>query len=136
MYKYKSLLLVLSILCPIFPVLLYSQVDTAWVRRYNGPGNGEDDAVAIAVDGNGNVYVTGYSLSSTDYDYATIKYNANGDTLWTRRYNGPGNGSDEASAIAVDSNGNVYVTGYSIGSGTNNDFATIKYNSLGIQQWG
>lgn len=44
------------------------------------------------------------------------------------RYNGPGNGVDEAHALAVDSGGNVYVTGKSAGDGTSFDFATIKYD--------
>ena len=92
-----------------------SSGDTMWVRRYNGPGNSDDEATAIAVDGSGNVYVTGYSDGSgTCYDYATIKYNSSGDTMWVRRYNGPGNSNDEANAIAVDGSGNVYVTGYSM----------------------
>jgi len=107
-----------------------------WVQRYNGPGNDNDWAHVIAVDTSGNVYVTGYSTGSGSYaDYATIKYNSNGDTLWVRRYNGPGNGDDEDNSLAVDGQGNVYVTGESYGSGTAYDYATVKYNSAGVQEW-
>jgi hypothetical protein len=107
-----------------------------WVARYNGPGNGEDDAVAIASDSSGNVYVTGVSLGSgTGSDYATIKYDSVGQEQWVARYNGPGNGHDDAEAIAVDSSGNVYVTGRSLGSGGYFDYATVKYDSAGQEQW-
>ena len=44
-----------------------------WTNRYNGPGNGDDIACAVAGDGSNNVVVTGYSLgSSGTNDYATI----------------------------------------------------------------
>ena len=108
-----------------------------WVARYNGPGNNKDEPNALVIDGAGNVYVTGRSYGSgSNYDYATIKYNSNGDSVWVNRYNGSGNGSDGASSIAIDKDGNVYVTGNTDVSGTNNyDFATIKYNSNGTQLW-
>ncbi len=116
----------------------YSQGQQAWVSLYNGPGNGRDAAKAIAVDSAGNVYVTGasYGVSATDYDYATVKYDAGGHQAWVARYNGPGNSVDEAHAIAVDSAGNVYVTGTSHGgSATDYDYATIKYDPNGNQLW-
>jgi hypothetical protein len=108
-------------------------VDTTWVRRYNGPGNGYDHARTVAVDRSGNVYVTGWSDggSGTFADYTTIKYHPNGDTAWMRRYNGTGDTCDFADAIAIDQSGNVYVTGWSYGSGTGYDYATIKYYSNG-----
>jgi len=107
----------------------------AWVIRYNGLGSSDDFATALAVDGGGIVYVTGYSWSGTSYDYATIKYDASGVEEWVARYNGLGNSADEAHALAVDESGNVYVTGRSLGSGTSNDYTTIKYDASGMEQW-
>jgi hypothetical protein len=112
--------------------------DTAWVRGYSGAGNGTDYAHSIAIDGSGNVYVTGCSDGggTTGFDFATIKYQSNGDTAWIRRYNGPGNGSDSATAIVVDEGGNVYVTGTSYtDSSQGHDCITIRYNPDGTTAW-
>ena len=105
-----------------------------WAARYSGPS--EDYANAIAADSAGNIYVTGESLDrDTDYDYVTIKYDANGNGVWTNRYNGPGNRIDSAYAMAVDSAGSVYVTGRSYSSDTGYDYATLKYDTDGNQLW-
>jgi hypothetical protein len=94
-----------------YVTIKYGSEGGAW-RTYNGPADSTDRGQALAIDGSGNVYVTGYSIGSgTSSDYATIKYLPNGDTAWVRRYNGPGNGIDEARAVAADNFGNVYVTG-------------------------
>ncbi len=107
-----------------------------WVAEYNGPGNTDDHAYAIGLDGSGNVYVTGFSYGSgTSIDYATIKYDANGNQQWVQRYDNDNYDNDYAYAIAVDGSGNVYVTGQSTGSGTYYDYATIKYDANGNQQW-
>jgi hypothetical protein len=94
-----------------------------WIQRYDGPAKGDDWASDAALDGSGNVYVTGSSYG----DYATVKYGPNGKQLWVKRYDGPSKGGDGAAAIAVDKSGNVYVTGSSYGSGTDSDYATVKY---------
>jgi Beta-propeller repeat len=107
-----------------------------WVARYNGPVAGDDVAAAIAVDGSGNVYVTGSSVDPDGFpDYATIKYSSSGQEQWVSRYNGPDGFFDEAAAIVVDSSGNVYVTGSSYDSDSTSDYATIKYDSAGQEQW-
>jgi uncharacterized delta-60 repeat protein len=109
-----------------------------WVQRYNGPGNSDDGTNgtnAIAVESSGNVYVAGWSAGTENTDYVVIKYNSNGDQLWAQRYNGVGNGYDAPYGIALDTSGNVYVTGTSTGDGTGFDYTTIKYNNDGQQQW-
>src|SRR3989304_4106830 len=114
-----------------------------WIARYDAPpgnclGCNNDYPIAIAVDGNGNVYVTGYvAIGSIDTwaDYATVKYDASGNQVWVARYNGPGNNQDKPTALAVDGNGNVYVTGWSYGSISDIDYATIKYDTNGNQLW-
>jgi uncharacterized delta-60 repeat protein len=114
-----------------------SDGDQLWPARYNNPsGNGGDIAYAIAVDIDGNVYVTGTSYDPNTYnDCVTIKYNSSGVQQWVRRYSYQGNWSDEGNAITVDAAGNVYVTGRSVSTTTSWDYATIKYNAGGTQQW-
>src|SRR4029077_9164549 len=54
---------------------------------------------------------------------------------WGARYNRTGKNYYEAIDVGVDNSGNVYVAGTSRGSGTLNDYATIKYDSAGQRQW-
>jgi uncharacterized delta-60 repeat protein len=107
-----------------------------WTRRYSGPGDQMDVGRAVAVDTNGDVYVTGSSTGSDSWDdYATIKYSSAGVPLWTNRYNGPANGGDLPTAMVLDASGNVYVTGHSTGSGSDEDWATVAYSSSGVPLW-
>jgi hypothetical protein len=111
-----------------------------WVARYAGAAGSTDRATDIAVDASGNVYVTGDSNGNTDPsdfntgDYTTIKYDAGGNELWVARYDGNHN-IDYANALALDAQGNVYVTGASRGNNIYEDYATVKYNAAGVQQW-
>ncbi|RCK71930.1 MAG: Cell surface protein [Ignavibacteriae bacterium] len=106
-----------------------------WATSYFCDGYNNDSAIAIAVDRNGNVYVTGYSDSAMGYDYTTIKYNNDGNLQWVVRYNGPCNQNDIATAMVIDQDANVYVTGYSMNCDMNYDYVTVKYDSNGIEQW-
>ncbi len=130
MSKFKILL---TLLCLAASSLLFAQGDTAWVRNYNGPGNGADEAAAIATDDSGNVYVLGSTWSGTSLDFTTIKYDSSGNTLWVKNYNGPLSGNEQAVALSVDTNGYIYVTGNS--EGTSLDIATIKYTPAGDTVW-
>ena len=109
-----------------------------WISRYDGTqGEKTDEAYAITIDNvGGGIYVCGTTESnSANLDFVTIKYSSSGVQQWVKNYNGPGNQNDEAYAITIDNNGNIFVTGESEGAGTGKDYTTIKYNSSGAQQW-
>ncbi len=124
-----------------YATLKYDQNGTLlWAQRFNDPNaNGADYAYDLAVDGSGNVYVTGsylHDISGTrTFDYGTVKYDAAGTFQWVKYYNSPVPFSpDEPHAIGLDVSGYVYVTGQSPGIGTSNDFLTIKYDPATTNQ--
>ncbi len=119
-----------------FVTLKYDAAGTQqWLVAYDGPVGSDDQALALAVDGVGNVYVTGQSWGGGNLDYATVKYDAAGAQQWAMRYAGPGGGPDQPVAVAVDGSGNVYVTGSAWVAGQNLNYATVKYDAAGAQQW-
>jgi hypothetical protein len=110
-----------------------------WAKRYDGPGNGIDEANALGVSDDGSkVFVTGGSFGSTSYDYATVAYDAHtGDKLWSKRYRGAAKNDDGATALGVSPDGSaVFVTGRSPGSTSRDDYATVAYNApTGAELW-
>ncbi len=98
-----------------------------WTATFDG--GFEDRAQDIILDGNGNLYVTGYSYNDTDSDYLTVKYDASsGNEIWHRRYDND-ESYDAAHGIAIDQSGSIYVTG-----AADYNFLTLKYDALGNSQ--
>jgi hypothetical protein len=95
-------------------------------------GSNDDNGHAIALDDDGNVYVTGYSSASwgdgegtvatnpvrahatSTQDAFVAKLDSSGELQWNTFLGG--SGTDDGSAVVVDDNGNVYVAGYSTAS--------------------
>ncbi len=113
-----------------------AQPAVLWGQRYNGPPDNADEAVSIAVDAQGNSYVTGSGFNNAgNLDIVTIKYSPSGQQLWLQSFDGTGADNDEGRQIVVDAAGNAYVVGYSRGTSSGTDITTIKYNTNGVQQW-
>ena len=116
---------------------LTSSLTLAWQQTYNGSSNLDDQAKGIQVDASGNVYVTGYSTSSTlGKEIRTIKYNSSGTLQWNNVENSASNGSDQAYDMEMDASSNLYVCGTMVSSNFNGlDYYTVKYNSSGTKIW-
>jgi len=96
-----------------------------WTPSERSPGQ----ASAIAVDPAGRLCVAGVQFGPTNgTDSALIRYDpANGNQLWVKRYDGPAHGDDGAVAMAVASDGSIYVTGFSANTNGGTDIFVIKY---------
>jgi streptogramin lyase len=89
----------------------------------------------LTIDEQGNVFVTGTirSNSIAESDIITIKYSSAGSLVWDETKD---NLFDVSTGIVVDSQGNVYVSGTTSISGVSDiDFLTLKYDSIGDEQW-
>jgi len=105
-----------------------------WNRTWGGVSY--DLGYGVAVDSSGNVYLSGGTMSfgAGGYDIVLVKYDGNGGQQWNRTW-GAG-GGELGYGVAVDSSGNVYLSGYtgSIGAGLT-DMVLVKYDGNGGQQW-
>jgi hypothetical protein len=126
----------------------------AWVIKFDGnghqlwsrqPGTRDgEEAFGAATDTDGNVYLVGYTDGALggpkkgDLDAWVIKFDGDGHRLWKRQ---PGtSASDLAIDVATDTDGNVYLVGYTFGAlgGPNKgdaDAWVIKFDSAGHGLW-
>ncbi|MFD3003042.1 SBBP repeat-containing protein [Pontibacter toksunensis] len=115
--------------------------DRIWASRYDGGNDLADQAVAIAIDHQGGAFVTGYSFKE-DFtsDFVTIRYSAaTGEELWASNYDGDPGTDNNTTAIALDNQGGVFVTGTSMEFTM--DFPTASYTTVrydaatGVETW-
>jgi len=103
-----------------------------WVARYE-EGIGQPEA--MAVDADGNVYVTGYNNNDNAIDVVTFKYSPDGELLWEERYISSG-GNNSPNDIAIDASGDIYIAGASLIPGQDDfDLLLLKYDSEGNELW-
>ncbi len=105
-----------------------------WFSQYNFLPNLYEQPNDVVIDSLNNVIVVGQGIapsSGSTNDYVTVKYDAAGAQLWSARYNNIFHGDDRGNAVALDDSLNIYVTGFSKGTGTSYDIATIKYDAAG-----
>lgn len=99
--------------------------DTLWVRYYDDGIGQHDEARDITGDQNGNVYLTGYTWRDSD-DYLTLKYNSNGNLIFSKKYSLSGNNASKG--ISIDQYNNIFITGSRDVTQSLSTIITIKYS--------
>jgi beta-xylosidase len=132
----------------IFVLKLNSSGTFQWVNTYGR--SAFDAGHDITVDSSGNSYITGYFEGKVDFgagkvtsagggDIFVLKLNSSGTFQWVNTYGGTS--ADVGEGIAVDSSGNIYITGYfyetvdfgggNVASAGGADIFVLKLNSSG-----
>jgi hypothetical protein len=114
-----------------------AQVVRDWVASYPGLRG-----VAVAAGTSGDIYVAGTSLRDATHNFNTdivlLKYTLTGQLIWAREFDELDDatfGTDFATHMTVDPQGNIIVTGGSFLNGSGDDFITLKYDPNGDLLW-
>jgi hypothetical protein len=158
---------IFTILALLAASILVTPTASAWNNGANismsaFSGEGNEEPFSIAVDSNGNIYSTGIFTGTVDFDPGDgisnltsmgendifiSKLDAYGNYLWAKRFGGAT--GDTGKSIAIDSGGNIFVTGDFTGtvdfdpgireairtSDGRYDFFVLKLDSSGNYLW-
>lgn len=124
----KKMMLLLLVVLPV-----YGQIQQEWAKRFIVPGDGKDIAISVKADNAGNICVAGTSKDPgvNEYSIVVVKYSSSGLLLWSARYAN----AEKPSAIILDSQSNIIVTGKTHGNGNTEDYITLKYSQSGVLLW-
>ena len=100
-----------------------------WMRRYDGPGHGEDGATRVLLDGENNVLISGYSTgASSSLDAYLLSYSSAGDRQWHARFDGAAHQDEIAYDLALDPGGKILQAGYRVNARGTSDGLLLKLN--------
>jgi len=128
---------------------LFNKTDCRLTKQWGSTGS--DTGYSVAVDNSGNVFVTGIThwefdgnTNSGEWDIFLTKFDNAGNKLWTKQWGTTQH--EEGNSVAVDSSGNIFITGFTYGEldGNTNageyDIFLTKFdnngNKLWTKQWG
>jgi hypothetical protein len=103
-------------------------------KTYDSPFHSVDVAIKMALGPGNTIYTAGLSTGANGmFDILVLKWSAAGAVQWARRYDGPAHGVDQATAVGVDSAGNVTAAGYC--QGASQDWVVLSWSSTGAKRW-
>ncbi len=109
-----------------------NEIGSATLYTYGGSGY-YDDGFDLAIDASDILYLGGLTKETGNYDIVVYKVNPSGSEIWRKVWGGTS--TETESGIAVDTSGNVYVTGSTFDGVGIMDVFILKYNSGGTLQW-
>lgn len=150
----------------LFTLLLISIIKfhaQEFIWGFNVGNVGFDAAYSMKTDIDGNVYIAGTFLGTVDFDHSALveeltsaggvdgffaKYDSDGNLIWVKQL--AGNLADRCTALTIDADGNIIVTGYfsefldldpsaavyEIESSADDEVFIAKYDSDGNFLWG